>query len=259
MMRRRMEILAAAVVLFAGASPVMAVIEFKDGLTHDINYQIDDYVLVDDRSPGMGTTINILEGGSITTNHGLAGYEDSIINIVGGAIYGLHVFDSTRVTVSGGAMDSLQIFDTSRVTVSGGSISANLSANGSSQVAVSGGSIGGGLYVFDSTRVTVSGGQIGRDIFAGWDTGDNNQLTFFGWRFAVNGVPFGYGELTSIYGGTPYDEPARRLTGILASGEPLDNDFYIGGNASIVLVPEPATLLLLGIGAVVLLGRRRQV
>jgi hypothetical protein len=258
-MRRRMEILVAAVVLFAGASPVMAVIEFKDGLTHDINYQIDDHVLVDDRSPGMGTTVNILEEGSITPNHVLAGYEDSIINIVGGPIHELHVFDSTRVTVSGGAMYSLQIFDTCRVTVSGGAISANLSANGSSQVAVSGGSIDGGLYVFDSTRVTVSGGQIGRDIFAGWDTGDDNQITFLGWRFTVDGVPFGYGELTSIYGGTPYDEPARRLRGILVSGELLDNDFYIGGNASIVLVPEPATLLFLGLGGAAFLRKRRQI
>jgi hypothetical protein len=39
---------------------------------------------------------------------------------------------------------------------------------------------------------------------------------------------------------------------MLTNGDPINNDFYIATNASIVLVPEPATLLLLGLGAVML-------
>jgi len=82
---RRVEILAAVVVLFLSVSPVMAVIEFKDGLIHDIDYLINDEVWVDYESPGMGTTVNMLDG-SITS--ALNGYEDSIINILGGRARG---------------------------------------------------------------------------------------------------------------------------------------------------------------------------
>ena len=65
-------------------------------------------------------------------------------------------------------------------------------------------------------------------------------ISIHGSDFAVDGVPFGYGELTSILGGSPWDEPNRNLTGTLASGEPINNGFYIGYDAKIVLVPAPA-------------------
>ena len=66
----------------------------------------------------------------------------------------------------------------------------------------------------------------------------------------------GYGELASIFGGKYQDEPLRHLTGMLNSGDLLDNDFYIGYDAKIVLAPEPATLLLVGLGG--LMFRRRK-
>jgi len=74
------------------------------------------------------------------------------------------------------------------------------------------------------------------------------MMQIFGSDFAVDGEPFGYGELTSILGGDPGYEPHRRLTGTLASGELFNNQFKIGYDARIVLIPEPATMALLGIG-----------
>ena len=138
MKSRRVGILVTAVVLFVDASRVLAVIEFNDGGVHDIDYEINDNVRVDYQSPGMGTTVNILEGGEITTYHYLHGFEDSIINIVDGATRQVRAFDSSKVTVSGGYTSALHAEDSSQVTVSGGRI-VEFYIYGSSQVDVSGG------------------------------------------------------------------------------------------------------------------------
>jgi hypothetical protein len=101
MKRKSVEILAAAVVLFMSVSPVMAVVEFNDGGVWDIDYEIIDDVWVDFETPGMGTTLNILEGGSILPRNLLKGFEDSIINMSGGSIGSLWAHDNSQVTISG--------------------------------------------------------------------------------------------------------------------------------------------------------------
>ena len=77
----------------------------------------------------------------------------------------------------------------------------------------------------------------------------------------MNGQPFGYGELTTILGGSYLDEPGRRLAGTLLSGEAINNRFYIGNSAKIVLAPTPApgALILgsIGVGFVAWLRRRK--
>ena len=47
------------------------------------------------------------------------------------------------------------------------------------------------------------------------------------------------------------------MTGTLLSDDPINTQFRISENAKIVLVPEPATLLLLGLGGLALLRDRR--
>ena len=104
-----------------------------------------------------------------------------------------------------------------------------------------------------SGRIALSGGLIGQEILAK----QTAVLTIHGRDFAVDGTPVGYTELSSIFGGEYWDEPDRRLTGTLLNGELLDNYFYIGQDATIVLIPEPATILLLGLGGIALLRKRR--
>ena len=95
-------------------------------------------------------------------------------------------------------------------------------------------------------------------VFPEATVSDNAVVTIDGSDFAVDGTDVGYIELTSVLGLGWSNEPHRRLTGTLLSGEPLDNDFRIGENARIVLVPEPGTALMIGVGGFALLRRRRQ-
>jgi hypothetical protein len=121
----------------------------------------------------------------------------------------------------------------------------------SSQVTMSSGSVNN-LFVCHNSQVTISGGTIGYDL----SLLQNAELIIYGSNFAIDENPVGFGEITSILGGIYRDEPSRLLTGTLANGDAFNNHFKIGDYASITLVPEPATLLLLGLGAVVLRRKR---
>jgi len=299
-MNRQKIIILAMVVLCLIGTKTLAVVEFKDGLTYNIDYEINDYVWVDFESPGVGTTVNVLKACKISNE--LLAYEDSIINMSGGAIgddlfardrsrvivsggaigYGLYAKGSSNVTVSGGVIGNyLSASGNSQVTISNGLIGAWLDAYGSSNVTITGGSIGGALQVMHHSQVTISGGSIGSDlrvldsgqivisdgsiggdlkvygnaqvVLSGGSIGgelrvdDSGIIIISGYDFAVDDALFGYGGITSMLGGDWRNEPQRRLTGTLESGEPIDNTFLIGHQGRIVLVPEPATILLFGL------------
>lgn len=233
-MKNATSVWAIAVVLSLSTSPVLGWIDFHDGQIHDIDYQTIDHIRVDYLTPGMQTTVNLLDGGRIISD--LFAYENSYINILGGAIdWDLYAWDNSHVNFSGGSI-GLYLFaeDSSHIDISGGSIGHSLSSSGNSQVDISGGSIGDSvLALFDQSKIQI-----------------------FGCDFSIDGIAVGYGELTSIFGGSYNDEPMRHLTGTLASGELINSVFYIGHDAKITLVPEPATLLLLGLATVMVRKRR---
>ncbi len=201
----------------------------------------------------------------------ISSYDSSQVNISGGLLLGfISCTDSSQVNISGGSIcDDLYCNGSSRLNISGGAIHS-INSYQSSHVDISGGEIGW-FSSFESSQVNISGGLIytiqSRDssqvnIFGGLidgnlRIGDSSNIRIFGYDFAIDGQPFGYGELTSIYGGWYVDEPLRHLTGTLLNGDLIDNDFYIGEDARMVLIPEPATLLLLGLGGLLSLCRRR--
>ena len=213
--------------------PVFGVTEFKDGGIHNVDYQTLG-VWVDFQSPGMQTTVNLLDGAHMPNYYNLEAFENSRVNVFGGLVsQDLYAYDHSQITMSGGVIGySLYAYNYSKVNISGGATS--------------------GLFAGNTSQVSMSGGK----IYAPLTLVEYAILTIDGSNFAVDGQSVVYSELTSIYGGFYQDEYNRHLTGTLANGEQIANDFRIGQNAKIVLIPEPATLLLLGLGAVILRRKR---
>ena len=254
-MKKRSETICLIVaVLVIAAGQGFGVVEFKDGGTWDIDYTINDDVLVDYLAPGMQTTVNLLNGGNISNSYQLQGYSDSRINISGGIVSNrFSTFDSIQVTMSSGYVGFLTAYDSSQVTMSGGWVATYLSAYDSSQVTMYGGEAGR-LRAEGNSQINWSGGTIVEDLVLH----ELATLTIDGFDFAVDGSLVGFGEITSIFGGSHGDEPLRHLTGTLANGDIINNQFRIGNDAKIVLIPEPATLLLLGLGAVILRKHKKR-
>ena len=95
-------------------------------------------------------------------------------------------------------------------------------------------------------QILLSGGLINGAIYAGANNPQQyGVITIEGNNFAINGSSVGYGILDT--GGQSFVHGT--LTGNFAKGGLLNNEFYIYGDSSIILIPEPATLILLGLGA----------
>jgi len=250
------------IILFIAAgllnNSASAIVEFNDGNQHTIDYAIDDGVFVDWQTPNAGTEVELVSGGAISMD--LVAYYSSHVFVSGGEVHSLGASDTSEVIVSGGLINSnLYAWDTSQVTFSGGSIGNNLKAEDNSLVTFSGGIIDDDIVVLDNSTVTVSGGTIGDDIFAGFYYAMHGEHTSLisvkGSGFAINNMSVGYGDFASNYassGTDPYGNLCLTgtLTGTLANGDALNNAFYIFDNADITFaIPEPTTLLLLGLGA----------
>lgn len=265
----KMTICLVVAVLFMVVEQGLGNVQFNDGAIHNINYQINDMVDVDVSSPSIGTTVNLLAGGTISTR--LYGYNDSSLNISGGSVGGYGVFTADRshvsmssgsvpkivaygnsaITLSGGSVTSyLQAADNSRVTMSGGTVQGSFQALNSSQVVISGGSMDSLILTEDHVTVRLSGGTISS---AGIQV--RGSLIISGSNFAIDGSPVGFARISSILGGAIDRESYRQITGTLANGDILNTKFRIGDLATITLVPEPTTLVLLGFGGMFLRKR----
>jgi hypothetical protein len=247
----------------------------EGGSTYNLYGYGNSRLMVSGGSVGADLCVN--ENGHLTFSKGtvlgqLRTYNTSLTTISGGAFELVSVTHNSQVTMSGGTVnDNLWVIDNGQLTFSNGSVLGELRTYNtslttisggeieylrvahSSQVAISGGSVLTDFTAYDNGLATMSGGIIhGNLLMAGYA-----DLTINGANFAINGVPVGFGEITSLFGGNYLNEPYRQLTGTLANGDILNNQFQIGEYASITLVPEPTSMLLLGLGGL-LLSRRKK-
>jgi hypothetical protein len=155
---------------------------------------------------------------------------------------------TTLNLVDGGIIKNwVEAMDYSHINITGGSIGFELFTNHNSQAIMTGGSIAYDLNTFDNSEVFIFGGVIGDSL----NIQNNGQITISGSGFEINGNPVDYGIYTAL------DYPLGTLSGTLTNGDPMNNDFEIYDDASIVLVPEPATMTLLALGVYFLRSKNR--
>jgi hypothetical protein len=249
---------------------------YNDGGIHDINTimpagTVDLY---------NNTTLNANWGSSITGGSeviadGMGIYGNSTANIYGGSFtggngtsaIGIGVY-SGAVNIYGGSIkggygtsaDGLVIQNhdaafSSIANIYGGSIKGGhgtvaygleISYYGTYNniVNIYGGSIEGGFGYAASAGLFVNGGTV--NIYGG---------SIEGGEEVHDGKVFMYG-MNFNYNLGPINTDSGTITGILADGTPINTTFHQNKVGSIVLVPEPASLLLFGVGSLFACSRR---
>lgn len=196
---------------------VAAQADYNDGETYNIGFEIDSSVRVDWDAPGMATEFNLLAGGQIQGF--LSAHYDSSVKIHGGSV-----------------RQHLEADGNSKIHLIGGAIRQDLAAYEDSRIIMDGGTIEWYARIFDDAQLVWSGGTIGGEI----GLYGNSVLEIYGSDFALDGLPIS-GELKGLFG---------RLTGTLDDGSIINNDIHLyHQNTKIVLIPEPATVALLLLGA----------
>jgi len=229
-----------------GVIPTMGdYIAIHDGGVHvigDDRYK-DDHIRLDHEianDPGTSFTLNT--GG-----------------IIGG---GLVTYNSSTAIIDGGTVgEKIVASGVSEVEIKSGTIQGYVYSGTDSIIEIIGGTISGDIKVHYQGNIKVSGGLIG-GIFDVWGDG---VIELYGSDFSVGGVDLSVGDSLRDYGtlellgfGDPFY--TGTINGTLSDGTELNHYFQISDweDGDIVIVPEPATLMLFitGLGTMVIKKRR---
>ena len=285
--------LSAAVSLLsiAIAAPAGAIL-FDDGLLHRID-AADSFpsegVIVRDGPGGATTTVQVLAGGQVGTSvsEGLDAFENSAVIVSGDTVFDLFALDAARIEITGGEIQSGVGNGTNCVgicspamEISGGVLHGTLSSSRNGSLTISGGEMLRSVRVEGFSVLTLSGGAIfGSASLPALQVSGNGVATVAGGAFhgdirgdsgarlrisggELDGDLFAQGISSMTIAGSSFNRPLGELSetegslsGILADGTPFSVDFARGATATITLVPEPSSALLLvaglaGLGAI---------
>jgi len=229
MFRKQILTILAAVVLF-GAVNVRAVGNWDIYSDAEI-HEGDEYwnVGVYDTPPDH-TTLDMY-GGLVD---GIVAFDESTVNISGGYISTLRSAESSIVNAFGGTIGSLEAWDTGTVNVWGDADVDSLGARESGAVNMSGGVVDH-IGAREFGTLNLSGGLVSDRLWAG----DSTIVNIYGYDLVKTGSggTYGYGQ---VYGFWPND---IAFTIDLSGPETYSH---------IVLIPEPATILLIFAGSLFL-------
>ena len=261
---KRVRIVVCLVVMVLELSPAFSsgfILRNNDHLDVTYHFEFDTGVLWDSSSADVRggaigcayindyATLNVLNYGTSGTSVGYAyAYNNSIVNLLDGGISAFQAWNSSTVNISGGSImySGSEAHDSSTVNITGGSITGYLQVWESSTLNISGGSITGNyLAVLGNSITNISGGSVDGLLYAH----ESSTVIFNGYDFELgNGLFWDIGGQT-ILG-----------TGIL-KGKWFDNtnfeiDIYTHESAATIMaIPEPATILLLSLGGLFLRKR----
>jgi hypothetical protein len=174
-------------------------------------------------------------------------YNQAKVDMLGGFVQGgFWVRDSSTLNMYGGSIGyMLDVRDTSTANIFAGTIMYGLTSEESSLVNVFGGTLGY-MNGYGSPTINVSGGGILDDVAVQSDF--DGEINIYGYDF--------------FYDPDGGNWNGGQLTGVWENSKPFSMDFRnVGGKTTydyVVLhvIPEPVTILLLGLGLVVVRKRR---
>jgi hypothetical protein len=201
-------------------------------------------------------TYNI-SGGDVGAE--LSMYDYSTANISAGNYMDLHGEGHSSINLGGGQFEHVDVWEEASLNITGGQF-INVGAGQNSTLSISNGTFDH-VVVWENVMAEVFGGTVQEfiasgssttDIFGGEILGhlcaeDLSMVNIYGYGFQYD--PYGGSQNGGQLAGFWLDDTGFTIDFLDSS--PVDSTYY----DHVYLVPEPTTLVLLGLGALVLRGR----
>ena len=249
-MRKKALTVTVILLVYSFCTSLHAITHFNDGNHHVINYYLDDYVWVDVGAPGAQTHLEITTGGQLTKDFQV--YENGHVSLTGGTIYRLDSRgNSTALIEQGNIETSIFAQFSSSVTVENVNIGLDIYAQYDSEVYLNGGIVNRYMEAWDNGTIHMFGGEVGGHML----TYDNGTIILYGSDFLIDGIPTPYGT----YASSDFSFGGGYIQGNLANNALSSTQFGLADSGQLILapVPEPTTLLLLSLGGLALMRKRR--
>jgi hypothetical protein len=179
-------------------------------------------------------------------------YDDGLVHEIDAPVYeDIQVYDGPAGQptllrlITGADTGEVDVFENSRFEMTGGAIGeGELRLHNNSTAHISGGSISDDpSWIGDSSQLTITG----IDFIDALKLAGDAKVFIHGSNFSINGVPVDYG---------PVAPPGGHLSGDLLNGHIECGLWFLSDSAAVTLIPEPATIALLAIGALALNRKR---